>query len=165
MQWIARGNFSPIWREVRYLVFHLYPSWAQVQKSKKMISACGRIGYRWCKEIIPKLGMILTDILTFHKLASSANLYRFTHFRKITFGCFFENCLLGQHPQSPSNIIFDDGCSFILNVLMKSFLEKTLRRNLHRSKKVLTPVDKLVFLSTVKYNKHRQLNRVCEYSS
>lgn len=135
MQWIARGNFSPIWREVRYLVFHLYPSWAQVQKSKKMISACGRIGYRWCKEIIPKLGMILTDILTFHKLASSANLYRFTHFRKITFGCFFENCLLGQHPQSPSNIIFDDGCSFILNVLMKSFLEKTLRRNLHRSKK------------------------------
>ena len=26
------------------------------------------------------------------------------------FGSIFKNCLLGQHPQSPSNIIFDDGC-------------------------------------------------------
>ena len=39
------------------------------------------------------------------KMASSANLYRFTHFCKITFGCFFKNCSLGQHPQTPSNII------------------------------------------------------------
>lgn len=84
-------------------------------KFKKWSSACGRIGDKWHNEIIPNLGIILTDILPFYKLASSANLYRFTHFRKITFGCFFANCLLGQHPQSPLKSSCDDGCSFILN--------------------------------------------------
>ena len=39
------------------------------------------------------------------ELASSVNLYRFTHFYKITYGLFCKNCSLGQHPQSPSNTI------------------------------------------------------------
>ena len=65
--------------ERRIFQNHLYPSWVQVQKSKKWISTCGRIDHKWHSENIPNLGIILTNILTFHKLASNVNLYRFTN--------------------------------------------------------------------------------------
>ena len=80
-----------------------------------------------------------------YKLASNVNLYRFTHFYKITFGCFCKNCLLGQHPQSPSNIMYHDSYSLLLSVFLLQLLDKlarsentsfetSLRRNLRRSK-------------------------------
>lgn len=58
-------------------------------------------------------------IFWIHKLASSVNLYRFTHFFNFAFGSIFKNCLLGQHPQSPLNSICDTGCSFLRNVFVK----------------------------------------------
>ena len=76
---------------------------------------CPRIGHKWHSEIIPKSGIILPHIMSVHKLASSANLYRFTHFLDFPTGSIFTNCLLGQHPQSPLNGICDTGCVFILN--------------------------------------------------
>ena len=115
---------------MQQLIFHLYPSWAQVQKSKKWISACGRIGHKWHSEIIPDLGRILTYILLFHKLASSVNLYRFTHFLDFLSGSIFANCLLRKHPQSPLNGICDTGYSFILNAFVDTtsgqIVQKTL---------------------------------------
>ena len=50
-----------------------------------------------------------------HYLASSVNLYRFTHFLDFPFGSIFANCLLGKHPQSPLNATCGVGCAFILN--------------------------------------------------
>ena len=53
------------------------------------------------------------------KLASSVNLYRFTHFLELSVGPFFANCLLGKHPQSPLNGICDTGCT-IFNRLVRN---------------------------------------------
>ena len=50
-----------------------------------------------------------------HKLASSVNLYRFTHFLDFPPVQSSQICLLGQHPQSPLNGICDTGYAFILN--------------------------------------------------
>ena len=47
----------------------------------------------------------------FYKLASSVNLYRFTHFLDFPSGSILANCLLGKHPQSPLNGICDTGCT------------------------------------------------------
>ena len=44
-----------------------------------------------------------------HKLASSVNLYRFTHFLELSFGPFFANLLVGVVPQSPRTSSADDG--------------------------------------------------------
>lgn len=51
--------------------------------------------------IIPNLGMILTDILYFHKLASSVNLYRFTHFAELPLTLEFAKLLVGTAPPIP----------------------------------------------------------------
>ena len=64
---------------------------------------------------IPNLGIILPAYYERHKLASSVNLYRFTHFLDFPSGSVFVNCLLGKHPQSPSNATCGVGCAFILN--------------------------------------------------
>ena len=48
-----------------------------------------------------KLGIILPTYYEQHKLASSVNLYRFTHFLEFPCGLSFTNCLLGKPPQSP----------------------------------------------------------------
>ena len=64
---------------------------------------------------IPNLGIILPAYYECHKLASSVNLYRFTHFLDFPSGSVFVNCLLGKHPQSPSNATCGVGCAFILN--------------------------------------------------
>ena len=137
-------------------------------KFKKWSSACGRIGDKWHNEIIPNLGIILTDILPFYKLASSANLYRFTHFRKITFGCFFANCLLGQHPQSPLKSSCDDGCSFILNDFINSTSTQIGQKLNYKTdfdaiyiegknqKIFVAQFDILVFLLCIQYNEPRK---------
>ena len=64
---------------------------------------------------IPNLGIILPVYYRRYKLASSVNLYRFTHFLDFPSGSIFVNCLLGQHPQSPLNATYGVGCAFILN--------------------------------------------------
>ncbi len=121
----------------------------------------------WSREIIPDFEIILTNILHIHKVASSANLYRFTHFLDISFGTISENGLLGQRPQSPSNSICDTGYSFILNVLKIQPLDKlsrsekrsvknTLLKQRYRKNNVLFSFDKLVFLSNIRYNDCRQ---------
>ncbi len=139
---------------MQQLIFHLYPSWAQVQKSKKWISACGRIGHKWHSEIIPDLGRILTYILLFHKLASSVNLYRFTHFLDFLSGSIFANCLLGKHPQSPLNGICDTGYSFILNAFVD---------NLYRFTHFLDFLSGSIFANCL-LGKHPQspLNGICD---
>ena len=64
---------------------------------------------------IPNLGIILPVYYRRYKLASSANLYRFTHFLDFPSGSIFVNCLLGKHPQSLLNATCGVGCAFILN--------------------------------------------------
>ena len=64
---------------------------------------------------IPNLGIILPVYYRRYKLASSVNLYRFTHFLDFPAGSIFVNCLLGKHPQSPLNATYGVGCAFILN--------------------------------------------------
>ena len=64
---------------------------------------------------IPNLGIILPAYYERHKLASSVNLYRFTHFLDFPSGSVFVNCLLGKHPQSPLNATCGVSCAFILN--------------------------------------------------
>ena len=44
-----------------------------------------------------------------HKLASSVNLYRFTHFLELSFGPFFANLLVGVTPNPPRTSSADDG--------------------------------------------------------
>ena len=77
---------------------------------------------------IPNLGIILPVYYRRYKLASSVNLYRFTHFLDFPSGSIFVNCLLGKHPQSPLNATCAVGCAFILNTFTYWLL-----RNLHRS--------------------------------
>ena len=77
---------------------------------------------------IPKSGIILPIFYERYKLASSVNLYRFTHFLDFPAGSIFVNCLLGKHPQSPLNATCGVGCAFILNAFTYGLL-----RNLHRS--------------------------------
>ena len=64
---------------------------------------------------ITNLGIILPIYYERYKLASSANLYRFTHFLDFPSGSIFVNCLLGKHPQSLLNATCGVGCAFILN--------------------------------------------------
>ena len=64
---------------------------------------------------IPNLGIILPVYYRRYKLASSVNLYRFTHFLDFPSGSIFVNCLLGKHPQSLLNATCGVGCAFILN--------------------------------------------------
>ena len=54
-----------------------------------------------------------------HKLASSVNLYRFTHFFNFAAGSIFKNCLLGQRPQSPRTSPSDDGYAAKLLTISK----------------------------------------------
>ena len=95
------------------------------QKSESELSPnlCGDVSV-----FIPNLGIILPTYYRRYKLASSVNLYRFTHFLDFPSGSIFVNCLLGKHPQSPLNATCGVGCAFILNTFTYWFL-----RNLHRS--------------------------------
>ena len=77
---------------------------------------------------IPNLGIILPAYYRRYKLASSVNLYRFTHFLDFPAESIFVNCLLGKHPQSPLNATCGVGCAFILNTFTYWLL-----RNLHIS--------------------------------
>ena len=49
-----------------------------------------------------------------NKLASSVNKALFAHFLKLSFGPIFKNCLLGPHPQTPLNNIYDVGYMVVL---------------------------------------------------
>ena len=95
------------------------------QKSESELSPnlCGDVSV-----FIPNLGIILPAYHRRYKLASSVNLYRFTHFLDLPSGSIFVNCLLGKHPQSPLNATYGVGCAFILNTFTYWLL-----RNLHRS--------------------------------
>ena len=95
------------------------------QKSESELSPnlCGDVSV-----FIPNLGIILPAYHRRYKLASSVNLYRFTHFLDLPSGSIFVNCLLGKHPQSPLNATCGVGCAFILNTFTYWLL-----RNLHRS--------------------------------
>ena len=95
------------------------------QKSESELSPnlCGDVSV-----FIPNLGIILPAYYRRYKLASSVNLYRFTHFLDFPSGSIFVNCLLGKHPQSPLNATCGVGCAFILNTFTYWLL-----RNLHRS--------------------------------
>ena len=95
------------------------------QKSESELSPnlCGDVSV-----FIPNLGIILPAYHRRYKLASSVNLYRFTHFLDLPSGSIFVNCLLGKHPQSPLNATWGDGYAFILNTFTYWLL-----RNLHRS--------------------------------
>ena len=95
------------------------------QKSESELppNLCGDVS-----AFIPNLGIILPVYYRCYKLASSVNLYRFTHFLDFPSGSIFANCLLGKHPQSPLNATCSVGYAFILNTFTYCIL-----RNLHRS--------------------------------
>lgn len=84
-------------------------------------------------------------------LASSVNLYRFTHFLDFPSGSVFVNCLLGEHPQSLLNATCGVGCAFILNAFTYGLL-----RNLHRSsiphKRKMKMQDKLSLIIFVMHD-------------
>ena len=75
-----------------------------------------------------QVGNFLSQYKVNRYLASSVNLYRFTHFLDFPSGSIFVNCLLGKHPQSPLNATCSVGYAFILNTFTSWLL-----RNLHRS--------------------------------
>lgn len=87
----------------------LCPTWVQVR-----INFCS-IRVEVYRLFISNLGIILPIYYERYKLASSANLYRFTHFLDFPSGSIFVNCLLGKHPQSLLNATCGVGCAFILN--------------------------------------------------
>ena len=89
---------------VFFAKYNLCPSWVLPPNSGGGVSV-----------FIPNLGIILPVYYRRYKLASSVNLYRFTHFLDFPSGSIFVNCLLGQHPQSPLNATYGVGCAFILN--------------------------------------------------
>ena len=105
---------------VFFAKYNLCPSWVQVridfcsnwQKSALELPPNSGGGV---SVFIPNLGIILPVYYRRYKLASSVNLYRFTHFLDFPSGSIFVNCLLGQHPQSPLNATYGVGCAFILN--------------------------------------------------
>jgi len=82
----------------------------QKSESEPSSNLCGDVSV-----FIPNLGIILPAYYRCYKLASSVNLYRFTHFLDFPAGSIFVNCLLGKHPQSPLNATYGVGCAFILN--------------------------------------------------
>ena len=88
------------------------------QKSESELSPnlCGDVSV-----FIPNLGIILPTYYRRYKLASSVNLYRFTHFLDFPSGSIFVNCLLGTATCGVD-------CAFILNTFTYCLL-----RNLHRS--------------------------------
>ena len=69
---------------------------------------------------IPKLGIILPIYYERYKLASSVNLYRFTHFLDFPFGAIFANLLVGE----ASPIPFDRYLRYRLLVHSERFPEK-----------------------------------------
>ena len=87
----------------------LCPTWVQVR-----INFCS-IRVEVYRLFISNLGIILPIYYERYKLASRANLYRFTHFLDFPSGSIFVNCLLGKHPQSLLNATCGVGCAFILN--------------------------------------------------
>ena len=87
----------------------LCPTWVQVR-----INFCS-IRVEVYRLFISNLGIILPIYYRRYKLASSVNLYRFTHFLDFPSGSIFVNCLLGKHPQSLLNATCGVGCAFILN--------------------------------------------------
>ena len=82
----------------------------QKSESEPSSNLCGDVSI-----FIPDLGIILPAYYRRYKVASSVNLYRFTHFLDLPSGSIFVNCLLGKHPQSPLNATYGVGCAFILN--------------------------------------------------
>lgn len=102
----AKYNLCPSWVQVR---IDFCSNWAEVG-----FGTSAQFGRR-CISFIPNLGIILPVYYRRYKLASSVNLYRFTHFLDFPSGSIFVNCLLGQHPQSPLNATYGVGCAFILN--------------------------------------------------
>ena len=58
---------------------------------------------------------VQTDFLSFHRLASSVNLYRFTHFHKISFRPFWKIACWSNSPNPLWTSSYDDGYSFLLN--------------------------------------------------
>ena len=96
------GNKKPV---------HLHPNWAEVPNStsaqleQKLIRTCAQVGYKlYCAKKTGKQGNVVPPCLFFKK--------------SLLF--LLKKCLLrllGHHPKSASNIICDDGCSFILNII------------------------------------------------
>ena len=82
----------------------------QKSESEPSSNLCGDVSI-----FIPDSGIILPVYYRRYKLASSVNLYRFTHFLDFPSGSIFANCLLGKHPQFPLNATCGVGCAFILN--------------------------------------------------
>ena len=102
----AQYDLCPTWVQVR---INFCSNWAEVGigTSPQFV--------RRCISFIPDLGIILPAYYRRYKLASSINLYRFTHFLDFPSGSIFVNCLLGKHPQSLLNATCGVGCAFILN--------------------------------------------------
>ena len=74
------------------------------------------------KSCIISLILGITGIFAYaHKLASSVNLHRFTHFLDFPSGSIFANCLLGKHPQSPLNGICDTGYTIFQSFCKNKF--------------------------------------------
>ena len=82
------------------------------------------------------MGIILPAYYECYKLASSVNLYRFTHFLDFPTGSIFVNCLLGEHPQSPLNATSGVGCVFILNTFTYWLIRNLYRSSISRKRKM-----------------------------
>ena len=87
------------------------------QKSESELSPnlCGDVSV-----FIPNLGIILPAYHRRYKLASSVNLYRFTHFLDFPFGAIFANLLVGE----ASPIPFDRYLRYRLLVHSERFPKK-----------------------------------------
>ena len=96
------GNKKPV---------HLHPNWAEVpnptsaQLEQKLIHTCSQLRHKlYCAKKTGKLGNVVPPCLFFKK--------------SLLF--LLKKCLLrllGHRPKFASNIICDDGCSFILNII------------------------------------------------
>lgn len=100
-----------------------------------------------------------------YKLASNVNLYRFTIFANPLVGATSPNPFEHHLAMMATRSFWAFPKVQLLDNSARSYFEKVPWSNLHRRKNISsTPLDKLVLCSSVKYNEHRQLNRVCGYS-
>ena len=112
-----KNNFSPNWREVRFLLFDLFPIWEQVRSWELLISLVPKLvtssknekadfslWTNWPQVAwrnYSQVGNNLPITLCLHKVASRVNLYRFTHFLEFSFGSFFVHLLVGATSPIP----------------------------------------------------------------
>ena len=117
---ICGQNYSQVGNKK---LIHLRPNWAEVpnptsaQLERKLIRTCSQLGHKlYCCEENWQAGQSYSTL----QIRKQGNVVPPCLFFKKSLLFLLKKCLLrllGHRPKSPSNIICDDGSSFILNII------------------------------------------------